>query len=464
MLTKSHARVIDSHAHLYDKKFGHELPSVLQRARLAGVLKIINVAESLETSVTCLHMAQDESMLFATTGVHPQNVKDWSKNAAKELANLAKSKRAVAVGEIGLDYHYGDTGSTLQQKVLRDQIAIAREVKKPLVLHCRDAYEDMRRILREEKAGKVRGVLHCFSGSLEDAEDLVDMGFKLGFGGIITYPNARFIREIAKRIEVKNVLVETDSPYLAPQQKRGRRNEPANIRYVVKQLADIYEMNFRDIARQTLYNTIELFNLPLRLKPSISYPLRKTLYLNIATECTNDCYFCAKNDSSNVRGYNLDIGTPPSIDDILDSISDLFLYDEVVFRGLGEATMRLDVVKEIARHLRPEGIKIRLNTNGHCFIIHNRNILPELQDLIDSVCIVLNASNAAEYYKICRPKFGDGVDVWGSILEFIAEARKYIPEVYIGATDADGVNVEGCRRFAEKELHLPFQIIGPEER
>lgn len=463
MLHKTHARVIDSHAHLYDKKFGHELQSVLQRAKLAGVLKIINVAESLETSVQCLDMAHEEPMLYATVGIHPQNVKDWDDETAAALGKLAKNKRAVAIGEVGLDYHYGETGSTLQQKVLRAQIAIARQVNKPLVFHCRDAYEDLRKILRAEKAGKIRGVVHCFSGSLEDAEDLVDMGFKLGFGGIITYPNARFIREIAKRIDITNVLVETDSPYLAPQQKRGRRNEPANIRYVVKQMADIYNMTFRDIARQTMYNTIELFNLPLRLKPSISYPIRKTLYLNIATECTNNCFFCARNDDCMVRGYNLDLSKPPSIEDVLESISDLFLYDEVVFRGLGESTLRLDVIKEIARHLRPEGIKIRLNTNGHCFIVHNRNILPELQDLIDSICIVLNASTPTEYRKICRPKFGDDVDVWGSIMEFIDEARKHIPEVYIAATDVDGVNVDACRRFASEELHLPFQLIGMEE-
>lgn len=464
MLAKSHARVIDSHAHLYDKKFGHELQSVLQRARLAGVIKVVNVAESLETSTLCLEMAQEESMLFATVGVHPQHVSEWGNGAKKTMAKLAQSKRAVAIGEIGLDYHYGESGSELQQKVLRDQIAIARDAKKPLVLHCRDAYEDLRRILREEKAGKVKGVVHCFSGSLEDAEDLVDLGFKLGFGGIITYPNARFIREIAKRVGIENILVETDSPYLAPQQKRGRRNEPANIRYVVKQLADLYQMTFRDIARQTLYNTIDLFNLPLRLKPSIAYPVRKTLYLNIATECTNNCFFCARNDDAVVRGYNLDIEKPPTIDEIMDAISDLFLYDEIVFRGLGEATLRLDVIKEIARQLRPEGIKIRLNTNGHCFILHNRNILPELQDLIDSVCVVLNAANAKDYQRICRPKFPPEVDIWASIMEFIEEAKKHIPEVYIGASEVDGVDIEGCREFATKTLHLPFQIIGIEER
>ncbi|GAB4315236.1 MAG: TatD family nuclease-associated radical SAM protein [Candidatus Sumerlaeia bacterium] len=463
MLPKIHARVIDSHAHLYDKKFGPELKSVLQRAKLAGVIKIINVAESLETSGVCLDMARDDGSLYATVGVHPQNIREWDDDSLRRLKRLARSRRAVAIGEIGLDYHYGESGRELQHQVLRAQIAVAHEVNKPLVLHCRDAYEDLRRLLREEEAGSVGGVVHCFSGSLADAEDLIDMGFKLGFGGIITYPNARFIREIARRVKIENILVETDSPYLAPQQKRGRRNEPANIRYVVKQLADLFEMTFRDIARQTLYNTIRLFQLPLRLRPSIAYPIRKTLYLNISTECTNNCFFCARRDDAVVRGYNLDIDHPPTIEEIMDSISDLFLYEEVVFRGLGEATLRLDVVKEIARQLRPEGIKIRLNTNGHCFIIHNRNIVPELQDLIDSICVVLNATSAEEYMRLCRPKFPPETDVWKAIMDFIEQARQHIPEVYIGATEAEGVDIEACRNFAVNTLHLPFRVIGAEE-
>jgi len=196
-------------------------------------------------------------------------------------------------------------------------------------------------------------------------------------------------------------LLETDAPFLTPQPRRGKRNEPAFVTYAADKLAEIKGLSSRDIARITSLNASLLFGIGGKDKTAkIVYQIRKSLYLNLTNRCTNNCCFCVRNDTTYVKGHNLKLSQEPSIEELWQATTaeDPGRYQEVVFCGLGEPTLRLEVIKEIARRLKTRGIRVRLNTNGQGNLIHARNILPELEGLIDAISVSLNAEDKEKYY------------------------------------------------------------------
>lgn len=449
--------LIDSHAHINFAEFGADLDSVLERAAEAGVKKIVCVGASLEGSVSSLKLAKIFHHIYATAGIHPHDAKDASANAFSDIRKLLNEDKIVAVGEVGLDYHYEHSPRETQKDVFRRFIAMALESKLPIVVHSRDAEEDTVSILQTENASKVGGVIHCFSGGIDMAEECMKMGFYISIPGIVTFKKAENIYEIARKVPIDRMLIETDSPYLAPIPFRGKRNEPSYVRLVADKIAELKGLSLEDVARITTRNAETLFDIADRkTKAEIAYKIRNSLYLNITNRCTNSCPFCPKFRDFIVKGHYLELeGKEPDTQEVIKAIGDPSTYKEVVFCGFGEPLLRVDVVREVSRWLKARSAKVRINTDGLANIANKRNILPELEGLIDCISVSLNADTPELYDRLCRPPFEGAFE---DVKRFILEAKKYIPDVTASIVGLPSVNAERCREIAEKELGVNFRL------
>ncbi|HEY8530549.1 MAG TPA: TatD family hydrolase [Paenibacillaceae bacterium] len=260
--------LFDTHAHLDSRKFAHDREDVIARAREAGVTRIVNVGFDRETIPTTLELAERYDFIWAAVGWHPVDAVDFRPDEDLPwIESLLGHPRVVAVGEVGLDYHWDKSPKETQFAVLREMIRLAKRARKPLVIHNRNAHEDIVRILREEGASEVGGVMHCFSGGWDYAKACLDMNFYLGFGGPVTFHNAGELREVLAKAPEDRLLVETDSPYLAPHPHRGKRNEPAMVRLVAEKAAEIRGMDLAAFAALTTRNGLACFGLNERMRP-----------------------------------------------------------------------------------------------------------------------------------------------------------------------------------------------------
>jgi TatD DNase family protein len=256
--------MIDSHCHLAGREFASDLPDVVSRARSAGVegvLCILSEADAEEESAALRLRSLWPGARFAT-GIHPHNAGALTGTVADALQVVERRIRAhhaVAIGEIGLDYHYDFAPRDVQKDVFRAQVALARQVSLPVIIHTREATDDTLRILEEEGGGDVRGVFHCFTGDTDMARAVLDLGFYLSFAGILTFPRADELRAAAAFAAADRILVETDAPYLSPVPYRGKRNEPAYVARVVERLAEVRGTTPVDLAEQTARNFSALF-------------------------------------------------------------------------------------------------------------------------------------------------------------------------------------------------------------
>lgn len=253
----------DSHAHIQGQEYLRDLDGVLERARQAGVEKIIVVggAGDLSTNDAAVRLAQSSPMLFATVGLHPHDAKDIGESDFEHLRELLAEPRVVAVGETGLDFYYEHSPRRTQMDLFSRFIHLARETKLPLVVHNRNSDTEVAELLRLEGKGELRGVIHCFTGNYETARRFLDLGFFLSFGGILTFKNAASLREAARRVPLDRVLIETDSPYLTPVPHRGKRNEPAFVRFVAEAVAAVRGIALETVAQATSRNARELFGI-----------------------------------------------------------------------------------------------------------------------------------------------------------------------------------------------------------
>jgi TatD DNase family protein len=448
--------LIDTHAHLEMREFNDDRDDVIRRAREAGVEYIVTIGTTIESCRDAVMLADKYEFIYAAIGIHPHEVKDILHPAYEIIRHFAQHKKVVAYGEIGLDYHYEHSPRTDQKRKFRDMLREARELKLPVIVHDRDAHEDMLQILTEEWAPGLGGVMHCFSGDVEMAKTFIEMGFLISIAGPVTFPKAEALREVVRRIPIEHLLVETDAPYLSPAPMRGKRNEPAFVRHTAEAIAKIKGLTLDDVARITSFNAMQLFGIgTIPDRGQITYPIRNSLYLNITNRCTAACTFCVRYHTDFVKGHNLRLRDEPSADELIKEIGDPKRYDEVVFCGYGEPLLRIDVVKAVAAEVKRLGGKVRIDTNGHANLIHKRNVLPELAGLVDAVSVSLNAQNAEVYEKLSQPQFGS--PTYEAVKEFIREAKKYIPDVTATVVTAPGVDVEACRRIAE-ELGAKYRV------
>ena len=250
---------IDVHAHLNDKKF-ENIDDIITSAEQAGVEKIITAGYDITSSIDGLEIANKHTGVFATVGIHPENADDVEENYLDKLKELCKNKKVVAIGEIGLDYHFRSDNKDLQKKILIEQIALANELNLPVVLHCRDAIGDMMTLLQEHRL-KRESLLHCYSGSIESAREFMKLGFSFSFGGVVTFKNASNAVNVVINLPIEKIMLETDCPYLAPEPYRGKMNEPKFIPFIAQKVADIKNLSVEEIAEKTTKNAEKMFNI-----------------------------------------------------------------------------------------------------------------------------------------------------------------------------------------------------------
>jgi TatD DNase family protein len=247
--------LIDTHAHLDSPKFDNDREEVISRALQAGIDTIVNIGFNRETIPSTMALAEKYPFIYAAVGWHPTDAVDMK--LEEDLAwieQLCSHPKVVAIGEIGLDYYWDTSPKELQHIVFREQIRLARRLNKPIVIHNRDAHEDVVRLLKDEKASEVGGIMHCFSGSWETAKQCLDLNFHISFGGPVTYKNARVPKEVLERVPLDRLLLETDAPYLTPHPHRGQRNESAYVRLVAETAAQIKGVSLEEIAIITSEN------------------------------------------------------------------------------------------------------------------------------------------------------------------------------------------------------------------
>lgn len=442
--------IVDTHAHLTFPELREDLEAVLARAREAGVGAIITVGTDPADSRAAVELASGTEGVWATVGVHPHDAAALSEAVLDDLAALAVSPKVVAWGEIGLDYYRDRSPRQDQRRWFRAQVARARELSLPLVIHDREAHADTLEILKAEAGGGLRGVFHCFSGDAAFADEVLALGFQLSIPGTVTYPKNEELRRVVARVPLERCLLETDCPFLAPQPRRGKRNEPGLIVHTARTVAEIKGLEVADVARITTRASRELFGVGEVAGPKVAYSIRRSLYLNVTSRCTNRCSFCAKSRSSEVKGHDLTLEREPTIDEVLAAVNaegGPAAWDEVVFCGFGEPLLRPDDVITAARALRERGARrIRVNTDGLASLVHGRDIAADLAGVVDAVSVSLNAPDAATYERLCRPGIQGAYE---GLLAFLRAAVRVIPEVTASVVAVPGLDVEACRHVAE---------------
>lgn len=252
--------MIDSHCHLADPQFADDLDEVLARAKKAGITQMVTIADSLLEAKKCIEIAEKHAHVFATVGVHPHNAKEWKRGDGDALKEMVEhSKKVKAIGEIGLDYHYDHSPRGDQRAVFLEQLTLSRELGLPAVVHCREAIDDVQRIVREVEPLQL--VLHCCTEKWEDVEWLVNLGHLLSFTGMATYPKLKEIHDTIRHCPLNRMMIETDAPYLAPVPHRGKRNEPAYVVEVAKAIADIKGVSVEEVEETTTKNAEQFFGI-----------------------------------------------------------------------------------------------------------------------------------------------------------------------------------------------------------
>lgn len=252
--------MIDSHCHLADPKFDDDIAETLQRAAVAGINRVVTIGDTIAESEKCVQIAQGFEDVFCTVGVHPHTSKDWKDGDEVTLKALVQSSPKVkAIGEIGLDYHYDLSPRDVQRDVFRKQLQLSKKLRLPVVVHCREAVEDVWSIVNEEKP--VGLVLHCCTEKFDDVKRFLDAGYFLSFTGIATYKNGEVIRDCIKQCPLEQMMIETDAPYLAPVPHRGKRNEPAFVVEVAKLIAEVKGIGLQEVDDFTTKNAERFFKL-----------------------------------------------------------------------------------------------------------------------------------------------------------------------------------------------------------
>jgi TatD DNase family protein len=253
--------LFDTHAHINAIQFDEDREQVIQRAIDEGVKNIVVVGFDNETIDGAMKLAEAYDFIYAAVGWHPVDAIDMTDKDLERIEQLAKHPKVVAIGEMGLDYHWDKSPKEVQQEVFRRQIQLAKKVKLPIIIHNRDATADVVAILKEENAEEVGGIMHCYSGSLETAKQCINMNFFISFGGPVTFKNAKQPKEVAREIPLDKLLIETDCPYLSPHPLRGKRNEPSYVKYIAQQIAELREISVESLAEHTTKNAKQLFNI-----------------------------------------------------------------------------------------------------------------------------------------------------------------------------------------------------------
>lgn len=446
----------DTHAHLdLDPLRGAEA-EVVRRAREAGVSRIVTIGIDPESSARAVEIAHRHAGVYAAVGLHPHDAAACTDALIERLDRLSRCDKVVGIGETGLDFYRDRSPRDAQRAAFREQVRLARRRGLPVIVHDRDAHDEVLAILAEEKAHETGGIIHCFSGDLAMARKAAAMNFLVSIPGAITYKGSQAQVEAVRALPLERLLVETDSPFLAPVPHRGKPNEPSYVPLVASKIAAVKGVSPEDVGRVTTLNAVRIFRIPAEEEVRVSYRIRNSLYLNITNRCTNACVFCAKRTDYHVKGHFLKLPGEPSVPEILAEAGDPSGFDEIVFCGFGEPLLRLEEVKEVARALKGRGARIRINTDGLANLVNGRDILPELDGLVDALSVSLNAPDAATYARICPNRYGEAS--FPALLDFLREAPRHVPSVTATAVALPGLDHDAVRRLAESIPGVSFRL------
>ncbi|MDF1509510.1 TatD family hydrolase [Robertmurraya sp. DFI.2.37] len=251
--------LFDTHAHLNAEQFAEDLEEVIARAQENGVENMVIVGFDRPTITRAMELVEKYDFMYASVGWHPVDAIDMNDEDLAWIEDLSSHPKVVAIGEMGLDYYWDKSPKEIQKEVFRKQIQLAKKVNLPIVIHNREATADIVEILKEEGASEVGGIMHCFSGSVEVAQECLNMNFYISLGGPVTFKNARKPKEVAEAVPLEKLLIETDCPYLAPHPYRGKRNEPGYVKLVAEQIAELKGISYEEVARITTANAKKLF-------------------------------------------------------------------------------------------------------------------------------------------------------------------------------------------------------------
>jgi TatD DNase family protein len=253
--------MIETHAHLDSEKYDEDRDRVIEEAFKHGIKLIINVTSDLASLDKVKALSDKYEQIYMTVGIQPHTAYEVNNDILELINTMAKEKKVVAIGEIGLDYHYNFSLPEIQRKVFRQQIRLAKKLNLPLAIHTREAFEDTINILKEEKVDNIGGVIHCFTEDLTQAKTYTDMGFYLGIGGVVTFKGAKSLQQAVENIPLNRIILETDCPYMTPAPHRGKRNEPSYIRFVAEKIADLKKIDIEEVKKETTKNATELFHI-----------------------------------------------------------------------------------------------------------------------------------------------------------------------------------------------------------
>jgi len=447
---------IDTHAHLFFENFKEDVDEVIQRAKDNGVDFIVVPATDIKTAKEAITLAEKYEQIYATVGIHPHDTKEWNESLLFEIEELAKHPKVVAIGEIGLDYYYDFSPQDQQIKAFKSQLDLATKLQLPVVIHNRDSDGDMMDIIQSYCGTGLKAQFHCYNGSLSDALEFMKMNHFISFTGNITFKKSDGLREILSHIDLNHLMLETDSPFMTPVPFRGKRNEPSYVSYVAQQVADVHKISMEEVGRITSLNAFRFFGIGKAPKTSFTYLLGNSLYINVTNRCNADCTFCRRKEDPFLHGYNLGMtkSEEPTSDIYIKEIGDPSKYDEVVFCGYGEPTIRWDVVKEVAKYVKANGGKTRINTNGHGNIINKRDITPEMKDIIDVVSISFNSFDSKQYSELMRVS----EDHFDEMKKFAGLAKSFVKKVVMSVVSLDEVEIEKSRKVVEDEIGVEFRV------
>ncbi len=267
--------LIDSHAHLTLAQFDQDRSEVIDRAKKSGIEYIINVGTDLNDCTESVKIAESYDFIYAAIGIHPHEVKTIDSNTYGKLKELSDSQKVIALGEIGLDFFRNLSPPDLQKEKFRELIKLGKELRLPFIIHCRNAHQDTLAILEDEKAGDAGGVIHCFSGNIYQAQEYLSMGFYISIPGTVTFSKAYRLQEVVRSVPIERLLLETDSPFLAPHPYRGKRNEPSYVKYTAKKVGEIKDVEYEQVLETTSQNALLLFGIE-RKNQANGYPQRNT--------------------------------------------------------------------------------------------------------------------------------------------------------------------------------------------
>lgn len=457
--SKRAGMLIDSHVHLDMPQFSGDLDEVLARAEDAGIVEMLNVSYDEESMERTIELAEKYDAIYGACGIHPHDSGTFSLETDKAIKRCLLRKKIVAIGEIGLDYYRDLSPREVQRDIFRKQIGMALYFKKPIVIHSREAFDDVLMILEDEGAGEVGGIFHAFSGGEDELKRVLKLGFLIGIGGPITYKNSR-LTEVIRRVPSDSFVLETDSPYLPPVPYRGKRNEPSYVAIVRDKVAEVLGVSQEDVERASYANYMRVIRRKRDFKPALSYGFKGNLYLNVTSSCTNNCRFCPRSTGRFfLYGYYLNLLVDPNVDELISAAKDELSrksYKEIVFCGYGEPTIRLRDIVRIAEELKSYSLPIRLNTNGHGNMIHSRNIVPELEGVFDSVSVSMNATDSETYMSLCRPDFGEGA--FEGVMDFIRKCAASSMKTTVTVLDVPGVDVGECERIVSGIQGAEFRV------